>query len=249
MTHPTRLKHTACQFDFDHCLKMYALAASTAGVGVLALAQPAEGKIIYTKANKFIGSNMTVHVDVNHDGLVDFDLKDVLTTSTAGGAFGTMSAVPHRKQNAIRGHTVPFHAYASALFANARIGPNGQFLPAAGFMAAYSISGGRHQVRPPGNFSCTGPWANVTDRYLGLKFAIKGQTHFGWARLNVSCSGATVSGTLTGYAYETIPNKPILAGKQHGTDESSISSEVVSENTLTRLARGTGRHIVTPKTK
>jgi hypothetical protein len=30
-----------------------------------------------------------------------------------------------------------------------------------------------------------------------------------------------VSATLTGYAYETIPNKPIIAGKTRGTDEVS----------------------------
>ena len=49
--------------------------------------------------------------------------------------------------------------------------------------------------------------------YLGLKFQIKGKTHYGWARLNVEVSKTTITATLTGYAYETIPNKPILAGK------------------------------------
>src|SRR6202035_1945031 len=113
--------------------------------------------------------------------------KDTLTTTSAGGAFAALSAMPDRKQNALWGHTIPFHAYASALPPNVRIGPHGQFLPGAGFMAAYSISGGR-----AGNFSCTAPWANVTNCYLGLKFAIKGTEPFGWARLNVSCSGAAV---------------------------------------------------------
>jgi len=27
-----------------------------------------------------------------------------------------------------------------------------------------------------------------------------------------------ITATLTGYAYETIPNKPIIAGKTHGKD-------------------------------
>jgi hypothetical protein len=31
-----------------------------------------------------------------------------------------------------------------------------------------------------------------------------------------------IQGTLTGYAYETIPNKPIIAGKTEGPDESSV---------------------------
>jgi hypothetical protein len=58
---------------------------------------------------------------------------------------------------------------------------------------------------------------------LGLRFTIVGETHYGWARLS------TVSGIfLNGYAYETIPNKPIIAGKTHGKDEA----------TLGRLAQG-----------
>lgn len=220
--------------DFDYRLSMYAMAASAAGVGMLALAPPVEGKIIYTKANKSIGSNQTLHLDLNHDRVADFDLKDIFSTSSAGGAFGRLSALPDRKQNAIWGHTVPTRAYASALSANVRIGPKGQFLPGTGFMAASSASGGR-----PGNFSCTGPWANVTDRYLGLKFVIKGEKHFGWARLNVSCTSATVSATLTGYAYETVANRPILTGKEHGTDgPDNPVSPAASSAALGQLAQG-----------
>jgi hypothetical protein len=236
MTHPcSQPKKSLSLSDFDSRLNMYALAASAAGVGMLALVQPADGKIIYTKAHKSIGPNTTLHLDLKHDGVTDFDLKDTLSTSSAGGAFAALFALPGRKQNALWGHTDPFQAYASALSANVRIGPKGQFLPGAGFMAAYSISGGR-----PGNFSCTGPWANVTNRYLGLKFTIKGAEHFGWARLNVSCAGATVNATLTGYAYETVANRPILTGKKSGSDESdnSIPTAAVS-GTLGRLARGT----------
>jgi hypothetical protein len=217
---------------------MYALAASAAGVGMLALVQPAEGKIIYTKAHKSIGPRITLHLDLNHDGVADFDLKDAFSSSTAGGAFGVLSALPDRNQNAVWGHTVPTRGYASALSANVRIGPKGQFLPGAGFMAASSVSGGlRHH---PGNFSCTGPWANVTTRYLGLKFVIAGGEHFGWARLNVSCVSASVNATLTGYAYETVANRPIVTGKQSGPDESDNSiPNSAAAGTLGRLAQGT----------
>ena len=222
--------------DFDSRLHMYALAASAAGVGMLALAQPAEGKIIYTKAHKSIGPRTTLHLDLNHDGVADFDLRDTFSTSTAGGAFGALSALPDRQQNAAWGHTVPARGYASALSANVRIGPKGQFLPGAGFMAASSVSGGR----PPGNFSCTGPWANVTNRYLGLRFVINGAEHFGWARFNVSCVSATVNATLTGYAYETVANRPILTGKTSGLDEPDDSGpRATAPGTLGRLARGT----------
>jgi hypothetical protein len=58
-----------------------------------------------------------------------------------------------------------------------------------------------------------GPWQNVTDRFLGLSFKINGETHFGWARMSVS---ATRQVTVTGYAYESTPNMPLVTGITHG---------------------------------
>jgi hypothetical protein len=49
---------------------MYALAATTAGVGTLALVQPAEAKIIYTPAHVKIVRASIVSLDLNHDGVV-----------------------------------------------------------------------------------------------------------------------------------------------------------------------------------
>jgi hypothetical protein len=69
-----------------------------------------------------------------------------------------------------------------------------------------------------------GPWLNggkgVKNRYLGLKFQIKGRVHFGWARISVTTlPNRLFFATLTGYAYETIPNKAIVAGQTKGPDE------------------------------
>jgi hypothetical protein len=79
-----------------------------------------------------------------------------------------------------------------------------------------------------------GPWENggkgVKDRYLGLKFKIKGKIHYGWARLNFPyAQGAT----MTGYAYETIANKPIVTGKTKGPDVITVQPA-----SLGRLAQG-----------
>jgi hypothetical protein len=53
-------------------LNMYVLAASAAGVGILALAQPSEAKIVYTKTRRVIGTNGIYPLDLNHDGIIDF---------------------------------------------------------------------------------------------------------------------------------------------------------------------------------
>jgi hypothetical protein len=67
-----------------------------------------------------------------------------------------------------------------------------------------------------------GPWAGgIAHRYVGAKFMIGGQAHFGWIRLSVS--PAPFVAHMTGYAYETIPNKPIIAGQTEGSDEVSTT--------------------------
>ena len=76
-----------------------------------------------------------------------------------------------------------------------------------------------------------GNWfPNVKNRYLALTFIVNGKKHYGWARVSVQSTEhpLTLTGTLTGYAYETIPNKPIKAGQTHGRDKA----------TLGRLAQG-----------
>ena len=60
--------------------------------------------------------------------------------------------------------------------------------------------------------------ARVKNRYLSLKFTIKGRVHFSWVRLKVSIAGNRITATLTGYAYKPIPNKPIIPGKTKGAD-------------------------------
>lgn len=231
--------------EFDQHLSWYALAAAAAGVGILGSSQSSEAEIVYTPAHQQIAPNTTINIDLNHDGIADFAIKDAFSTSFFS-SFGRLSALPIGQQNQIRGHVVSRRAYASALFAGAQVGPEDQFLPGTGVMAAISFLGGK---RAPASGTCTAPWANVTQRYLGLKFVITNEMHFGWARLKVSCStqGSMVSGLLTGYAYETIPNRPILTGKEEGTEDTNNASQkngalmgqvALQPASLGRLAQG-----------
>jgi hypothetical protein len=81
----------------------------------------------------------------------------------------------------------------------------------------------------------SGSWVNVNKRYLGLKLKISGKIHYGWARLNVKIQGSSIVGTLTGYAYETVPGKPIRAGQTKDGGEM-----IVEPATLGHLAQGAG---------
>lgn len=195
-------------------LNAYALAASAAGVGLLVLAAPGEAKIIYTPAHEKIGPKSKFNLDLSHDGNTDF----TLTNGTYIGSFGTslwfLSVGPARDGNEVWGHTFRSGRYgaASALFPKVRIKSAQHFAPGEKGMATLPLGSAN---------TCSGPWANVRNRYLGFKFAIDEKTHFGWARLNVSCpyGSGEIVGTLTGYAYETVPGRSIVTGQERGPDE------------------------------
>jgi hypothetical protein len=198
--------------NLDKKLLAYAAAASAAGVSLLALAYPAEGKIVYTTANVEISPRTMVNLDLNHDGINDFKLSNVVATGTTHQSFfsGKLEVLPGNPKNIAWGTG----KYASALGPSVSIGPKGKFRQGGTLMVksfdACSASG----------FSCvykaSGPWQNATRRYLGLKFVISGKVHYGWARLDVTTTHSGCYALLTGYAYETIANKPILTGATKG---------------------------------
>jgi hypothetical protein len=222
---------------------MYAVAASAAGIGVLAWARPVEAKIVYTPAHVVIHSGWpnVVPLDLNHDGKTDVNFHNWWGSGSFGPE-GFLSVLPAQAANGIWGHATvaSFIHYASALTAGVRVGPKGPF-----FYAKYNFW---MAVSNPSTGGCSGPWNDVKNRYLGLKFIARGKTHFGWARLNESCNprNLKITAVLTGYAYETTPNKPIIAGKTKGADEinnlgqpeATLSAPVPKPATLGLLAMG-----------
>jgi len=214
----------------DRGLLAYASAAIAAGVGILTLGQPAAAKIIYKPDHRAIDANSTVPFDVNGDGTVDFSFKDIATVTSFGGGGGALWITPAAHANEIWGHTRSGVGFASALFAGVLVGPSPHFSAGTRNMA---VSGSTRGLRPP---LTSGPWVNVTNRYLGLKFMIKGKVHYGWARLNVTASNMVVTGTLTGYAYETIPGKALRTGQKKSADQANNAR--AKQATLGRLAQG-----------
>jgi hypothetical protein len=202
---------------------MYALAASAAGVGILALAEPTEARIVYTPTHHVIMEGGHYRLDINHDGITDFTLQAQITHTTQyGGFYESISAVP-AAGNGVEGWTGSA-PWAFALKAGGRISSQ-QYFP--GKVMAFNCypfcSGGP-----------AGSWVNVNKRYLGLKVKIRGKVHYGWARMNVKVQGSSIGGTLTGYAYETEPGKGIKAGQTKEDDDATIPSA-----SLGHLARGT----------
>jgi hypothetical protein len=213
---PPRMPATLSQSINQH-LNMYTLTATAAGVGIMALAQPVQAKIIYTPAHVNFTQFPPVTLDVNHDGIGDFVLALGGDASSGGWAWQYAFVYAPRSNNTDQVVATDKRSYAPAvaLRAGARIGPGRLFGNVDILVEHYSYFG-KHSSHS----SWKDQWANggkgLKDRYLGLKFMINGEVHFGWARVTVTTSGGDFTATLTGYAYETIANKSIIAGKTKG---------------------------------
>jgi hypothetical protein len=119
----------------------------------------------------------------------------------------------------------------SAIQRGVRVGYGDRFLlppKGHGILIAQCANTHRTNSAPPcetnSTFHTSGHWANVKNRYLGFEFPINGKTHYAWARLSVEVSREPFKATaiLTGYAYETVPGKAIIAGQTKGPEDDSI---------------------------
>jgi hypothetical protein len=219
--------------QLERSLATYAVAATAAGVGLLALSPCANAKIIYTPANQSIGCGASIPVDLNQDGVVDFSAK---LLCWSGGDFVReyLHAGAQVQGNLIRGKGTAslslfgyLDAFASALRPGFTVGPDKlRFLKGNGLLA--EVAGGTSGT------ATAGQWMFTLHRYLGLSFLIEGQIHYGWARFKVGQNLKNpIEAVLTGYAYETIPNKPIITGKTKGPDVITLEPAI-----LGRLAQG-----------
>jgi hypothetical protein len=192
-------------------LNTYAVAASAAGVGMLALVQPAEAKIVYTPADITISGKTPL--DLNHDGIKDFVFGTSYANSTSY-FLQDLRVSPYGANQILGENRLP-----RALRAGVRIGSGAQhFSQLSTFMARVSFNSRNGHSRFKGHWANSGN--GVKDRYLGLKILINGKVHYGWARLTVTITPShQPQGKLTGYAYETIPNKAIIAGKTKGPED------------------------------
>lgn len=168
----------------------------SAALGALALALPAEAEIIYTPADVQIHKG-TFYFHFTPTGPYDVVFQQKCSTQRAFRHCG-LYAFPI-SFNGIQAVIQSSYSWAKALKGGSAIGPGVRFGGAVANFMASTVDSERFK----------GYWFASGARFLGVRFQINGKTHYGWMRLvNSSQRGAT----LTGYAYETIPNKPIKAG-------------------------------------
>jgi hypothetical protein len=210
MTHSS-LKPANLSDSFRRQLNSYTLAVTAAGVSMV-LVHPSQAKIVYTPVHRTLtNGTLPIPIDRTHD----FTLSDKFYIIT--GSWSTQ--LLNLNLNGSAG-VVGAKGSAAALMRGAVIGPTRKFQTGKALMA-----GGFCETQISSS-RVFGAFANTTQRYLGLKFKVNGKVHYGWARFaSVKASacngGPAVTAVLTGYAYETIPNRPIAAGQTRGPDEAN----------------------------
>ena len=221
-------------------LNSYALAASAAGVGVLALAQPSEAKIIYKQVHVLIGS---YSLNPAGEEAVPFYVAGAFSSFSTKFYWARVSFNP--QTSGAKFVRAPRSSWSvAALPKGAVIDSKANWGGTRGLVATYGAYGGGTFEHHRGGFQF---WQTA---FVGFKFNAKGETHYGWARLSARLERGYreqehVYALLSGYAYETIPGRPIKAGFTRGGDVAGIDEQNASLSkpasrpaSLGMLARG-----------
>jgi hypothetical protein len=202
----------------EHRMLLYVLAAGA----TLAGAPAAQAEIVFTPSNAVCSSFNgpgTVQIDLNNDGTNDF----ILTCDDYQYGSNTLGSYLYVKGAEVSNVTLESSGgLPVALKRGALIGSSAKF-----------GSDQKMALDACGAYSCvdTGNFDGASNRILGVRFQVNGETYYGWIGFRyASASGAT----LVGWAYETVPNKPITAGDKRGK-ESEVDSTTLRATELTSL--------------
>ena len=209
--------------DFNQRLKAYSALSS----GVL-LASVAGAQIVYTDVSPDVTINSTnshYDGDMNNNSTPDFRIMHQpinSTFTTVGGmpitAYATGDAiVAIAGNNGIVGSTGSLYGityYApSVLNLNAPINSTANWQTNTASYGTHTL-GADLFIETAGGFvtmsESIGNWLGETNKYLGVKFSIGANTHYGWIRLDVALDAT--SAVIKDFAYDATPDAPILAG-------------------------------------
>lgn len=205
-------------------LKNYAVLA-----GSVVAAASADAQIQYTNITPdtliTLGNNYSL--DLNNDAVVDFTLgvQAINASNSSFNVVGNAAGLITEGTNEVMAQPGSFFAipYVTALNTNDLISPSGAFMTAtassSGLPGLMRFSGTVNNI--PFNL---GNFSNNNQRFVGLKFSIGTNTHYGWAR--VSCPNNASSMTIYDYAYNTVPNQPINAGATVSINESDLANHI-----------------------
>ena len=198
----------------ENRLTKYAMAC-VAGLSTMAVS-PAQAAVVYTTVRDVgegqIGKNAVAPIDLNHDGMADFNILGEFRSVHFSSVFVQTALVYAGAQPGNQIAVVSTYAgigIAQALNFGQEVGPNLRFSSAIRhtFRLAEFVSIGF------GPESAVGEFYDQKNKFVALKLALNGNTYYGWARVSTQEVGDKLAFELVDYAYQSTPNLPILAGQ------------------------------------
>lgn len=205
-------------------LKMYAAVACVA-----AATGTADAQVIYTDLNPDTVLNYfeSYPLDIDNNGQPEMSLEvDIVWAWSGYVRFVTAAVSP---VNAVIGSM-------SSLWANTPLPyalNNGDSI--SGTTPGWQYGSIFRQYLAVDNSPVTGNWGGLSDKFLGIKFKIGTNTHYGWARLSLDAAISML--TIKDYAYQATPDLGIVAGE----NPLGITAPVVSESITMYASAG---HVV-----
>jgi hypothetical protein len=242
-TTPVRLPES-----LNRRLNGYAMAATAAGVAVIALAAPAEGAPICKTVSIDLQTSNTFPLNPAQQFAPAFNVAQSQYTQF----FYTTGVSQFFWWN--RGFFEPNSAGAQVVLGannlpadlgfGADIGPGGNFGKPASYGLLFTYGRGTYgQVQGGGTKSQhRGNMSLVKSGYVGFQFAQSGEVHYGWARIAVTFKQGDFlknysSLHVLGYGYESTSNTAITAGSCSAAEKSEPAKP---ETSLGLLALGSG---------
>jgi hypothetical protein len=203
-------------------LNCYALAAGAAGVAILACSVPVDAAPVCTKLHIDLVGTGTYALNPAHQRVPPFNIAETYNnvSSLLGGSWNRGFFIPNwvGAMPLLGANNLPADVRSGA-----SIGPRGNFAkgPSYGMLFTYGIGKGTINHHK-GNLQFG------QSNYIGFKFGVAGESHYGWVRMNVTfearADGKMGTMHIHGYGYETTPNKAIHAGQCSATEQASEPS-------------------------
>lgn len=212
-------------------------------IATMLFSASANAQIIYTDVNPDstitclgVSCIKSYNIDLNNDGISDYSISSIRNGNICqhgGAVYRSQVSVSAFNANAVV--AVTSTTYPLAMSFNNVIS-SGLSLSTSGFVfSKYWGNCGTGALNL---------WPNSVDCYLGLKLIVGTNTYYGWARMQV-VFGSQPTFTIKDYAYNSIPNQPILAGETSCTTPTvgltqSGSLSFCAGDSVTFTANGTG---------
>ncbi len=179
-------------------------------ISLLFVSFSSNSQVVYTDVNPDSLVTSQYELDLNNDGTPEFRIQHIID-----GGIDIVQASGVSNQDSMVGYYQGFPAvtgYPSALSSD-------ELIDGSVELVDEGIMGGDHAV-----IMEDAEWPDGINRYLGLKFNISGQPHYGWAKVKISTD--YVAFTIIEYAYNATAGEAINSGVTSVEENYSSVSEL-----------------------